>query len=231
MSVSFFAPVPLSYLTFSTLCMYYYVVHCNCLPVFRNVLGYTKVVMDDISIELSVCHVMEVADVVADHYQVIEDHPNEDILTAVSFLTEEICATHPHLLCTRLTPALVRDLGMPHYPINDQNVIMRQGYSALDLADCLASVGQYPFSTFTMLAKSFTYLLNTQDKYLTNMQRCGFQPSVVLDCGAHVGSWSNQVKQHRFPEATVFMVRNEEKREERREEEVMNSNGNSGIRI
>ena len=149
---------------------------------------------------------MEVADVVADFFLVTSDTPDEDILTAIALLTEEICTAHPHLLCSRLVPAPVRDLGMPHIPVNKQPTMIRQGYSAFDLADCVASVSEFPFSAFAILAKSFAYLFETQDVYLTNLQRCGFRPAVILDCGAHVGQWSKQMKQHRFPEAKVFMV-------------------------
>mmetsp|Transcript_25973 Transcript_25973/g.43807 ORF Transcript_25973/g.43807 Transcript_25973/m.43807 type:complete len:383 (+) Transcript_25973:27-1175(+) len=170
-------------------------------PVTSLYSGYTNVTIE--GLELPVCHAMEVVDVLADHFMWMDD---EDVRQAVVLLAANVCEAYPHLLCTRLTPSPVRDLGQPYHLINKNPTMIRLDYFPLMIADCVSSVNGYSFKDFSRITRTFKTVFQSQSVYLTNMQRCGFKPSVIMDCGAHVGEWTRAVKTHRFPDAKIFMV-------------------------
>ena len=165
--------------------------------------GFTHVSVESLHLDLAVCHAMEVVDVIADYYGWIDD---VDVLGGVKMIAAEVCEHYPHLHCTRAYPSPVRDLGQPYHLVNSQPIMIRRSYSPLMIADCISAVRGYSFSDFIKLQKSFTAVFDAQSVYLNNMQLCGFKPSVIMDCGAHVGAWTEKVKQHRFPDASIFMV-------------------------
>lgn len=146
---------------------------------------------------------MEVVDVVADYFGLIDD---KDVRAGVMLLAEEVCAAYPSLRCSHMEPSRIRDIGFPYYVVNDKSVMIRNRYSPMHIADCFSSVSKLGFEGFTIVHATFTTIFDSQSIYLNNLQLCGFKPSVVLDCGAHVGDWTNKVKRHRFPDATVLMV-------------------------
>ena len=152
------------------------------------------------------CHLMEVVDEVADHFKLINDDNNEDVLAAVVLLARDICEHYPDLLCSRFTPAPIRDLGMPYYKVDQKEIMMRKGYTSFAVAACAASKLEVPPSSLHTVVAVFHQVYQTTNVYLTNLQRCGFRPKVILDCGAHEGQWARQMKKYRFPESLLFMV-------------------------
>lgn len=163
--------------------------------------GFTTVSVD--GFQLPICHAMEVVDVVADYFH---DKLSNGEIDVVSFVSQMICEKYPHLKCSRDIPSPFRDDGMPSYTVNSELVYIREGYAAVDIADCVSSVKGYPFSSFVTLIKMFNSVFEIQLQYLTRMQRCGFSPSVILDCGAHVGHWSTGMQRKRFPEAKYLLI-------------------------
>ena len=153
------------------------------LMTFAMCSGFTTVSVD--GFQLPICHAMEVVDVVADYFH---DKLSNGEIDVVSFVSQMICEKYPHLKCSRDIPSPFRDDGMPSYTVNSELVYIREGYAAVDIADCVSSVKGYPFSSFVTLIKMFNSVFEIQLQYLTRMQRCGFSPSVILDCGASCGS-------------------------------------------